>query len=319
MGCHTLRSGPTKPARAAGQALLHDGDPGGWGAGWGAGARDAAAGGCPAGPPSPSAGLTLCACVRRGGWRGLRAGRRALQQRPVLPAQLQVQLHVRGRRGGLHAAVPPRAAPAPLVPPAPAGELARALLRAVGVRRRRQEAPQDGAAPHGHLRWVRARARGAGRAAPARGGGDGELSRSPAGLLEQSHRVGPGAAAAACPPHQCVWPSDRRLTEHCRVGDLKTKAFYPPRQILPHRRLPPIPPPLFSPSVLKGLCCLLSPSILFSHSFIPAFLDPSPQRTCCLSVQAPLSGFWACVLPRRTGFLIKIHKSFSCVSCSIPL
>ena len=124
------------------------------------------------------------------------------------------------------------------------------LLRAVGVRRRRQEAPQDGAAPHGHLRWVRARARGAGRAAPARGGGDGELSRSPAGLLEQSHRVGPGAAAA-CPPRQCVWPSDRRLTEHkqsaCRVGDLETKDFYPPRQILPHRRLPPIPPPLFSP------------------------------------------------------------------------
>lgn len=124
---------------------------GAWSSGGGAALR---------GTPEPTC-LTLGACVRRGGRRGLRAGRRALQQRPVLPAQLQVQLHVRGRRGGLHAALPPRAPPTRLVPPRPAGERARALLRAVGVRRRRQEATQDRAAPHGRLRWVLHAGRGA--------------------------------------------------------------------------------------------------------------------------------------------------------------
>ncbi|XP_045668166.1 CCN family member 4 isoform X2 [Ursus americanus] len=58
----------------------------------------------------------------RGGRRGLRPGRGALHQRPVLPAQLQVQLHLRGRRRGLHTPVPARAPPAPLVPSSPEGE-----------------------------------------------------------------------------------------------------------------------------------------------------------------------------------------------------
>lgn len=79
------------------------------------------------GSPWPP-GLTRLLCACRDGRRGLRPGRGALQQRPVLPAQLQVQLHVRGRRGGLHAPVPPRAPPAPLVPTPAAGELARPLL-----------------------------------------------------------------------------------------------------------------------------------------------------------------------------------------------
>ena len=86
------------------------------------------------GAPSPL-GLTRAAavCVCRGGRRGLRPGRGALHQRPVLPAQLQVQLYVCGRRRGLHTPVRARAPPAPLVPPPPAGERARPLLPAVGV------------------------------------------------------------------------------------------------------------------------------------------------------------------------------------------
>lgn len=146
-----------------------------------------------------------------------------------------------------------------------------------------------------------ARARGAGRAAPARGGGgDGGLGRSPAGLLEQSHRVGPGAAAA-CPPRQCVWPGDLLLSEHkqspCRVGDLETKAF-PSSSANPCPPPPPSQPALLS-SVLKGLCCLLSPEhplLSLIHSCIRSPI--SPAHLLSLPAGSPLWLLGMCVIKR---------------------
>lgn len=66
---------------------------------------------CPRGGTMPSPPDPSGTCVCRGSRRGLRPGRGTLHQRPVLPAQLQVQLHMRGWRGGLHTPVPARAPP----------------------------------------------------------------------------------------------------------------------------------------------------------------------------------------------------------------